>query len=119
MQTILSSLAGLYEDNLFLTSLYDFLDLKPKVKEPSQPEPFPRPIKDGIYFDHVSFVYPESDKKVLEDVSLTIHPGQTIALVGQNGSGKTTLIKLLSRLYDPMARSRSMISISVNLVYRT
>jgi ATP-binding cassette subfamily B protein len=101
MQTILSSLAGLYEDNLFLTSLYDFLDLKPKVKEPSQPEPFPRPIKDGIYFDHVSFVYPESDKKVLEDVSLTIHPGQTIALVGQNGSGKTTLIKLLARLYDP------------------
>jgi ATP-binding cassette subfamily B protein len=89
MQTILSSLAGLYEDNLFLTSLYDFLDLKPKVKEPSQPEPFPRPIKDGIYFDHVSFVYPESDKKVLEDVSLTIYLGQTIALVGQNGSGKT------------------------------
>ncbi|MCJ7444923.1 MAG: ABC transporter ATP-binding protein/permease [Methanotrichaceae archaeon] len=101
MQAILTSLAGLYEDNLFLTSLYDFLDLKPKVQEPSQPQPFPRPIMKDISFEHVSFAYPESNKYVLEDVSLTIRPGQTIALVGKNGSGKTTLVKLLARLYDP------------------
>jgi ATP-binding cassette, subfamily B, bacterial len=101
LQDVLGSLAGLYEDNLFLTDLYEFLDLKPKVVEPTQPKPVPRPIQSGIVFDHVAFRYPAGTRQVLEDVSLTIRPGEKIALVGENGSGKTTLIKLLCRLYDP------------------
>lgn len=101
LQQMLSGLAGLYEDNLFLSNLYEFLDLKPKVVQPSHPRPVPQPMQTGIAFDRVSFQYPTGSGKVLEDVSLTIRPGEVIALVGENGSGKTTLIKLLCRLYDP------------------
>ena len=52
-------------------------------------------------FDGVSFQYPAAPRKVLHDVTLTIRPGEHVALVGANGSGKTTLVKLLCRLYDP------------------
>lgn len=54
-----------------------------------------------ICFDHVSFRYPGSEEYALEDVSLTIHGGEKLAVVGENGSGKTTLVKLLCRLYRP------------------
>jgi ATP-binding cassette subfamily B protein len=101
LQGIMSSLAGLYEDNLFLTSFYDFLDLKPKVVEPEHPVKFPSPIKDGITFRHVSFRYPGSDRLILSDINMHLSPGEIVSLVGENGSGKTTLIKLLCRLYDP------------------
>ena len=102
LQTLLRSLADLYEDNLFLSNLYEFLDLEPKVKEPLYPHPLPRPMKKGIVFDHVSFHYPAGRENVLEDISLSIAPGEVVALVGENGSGKTTLVKLLCRLYDPV-----------------
>jgi ATP-binding cassette subfamily B protein len=101
LQEMLGGLAGLYEDNLFLSNLYEFLDLKPKVVEPHHPRPVPQPLQTGIVFDRVSFQYPTGTRKVLEDITLTIRPGEHIALVGENGAGKTTLIKLLCRLYDP------------------
>jgi ATP-binding cassette, subfamily B, bacterial len=101
LQMMLSSLAGLYEDNLFLSNLYEFLDLKRKVIEPVHGRLVPQPMQTGIVFDHVSFRYPTGTRKVLEDISLVIRPGEVVALVGENGSGKTTLIKLLCRLYDP------------------
>ncbi|EKD29189.1 MAG: hypothetical protein ACD_79C00023G0001, partial [uncultured bacterium] len=100
-QGILSSLAGLYEDNLFLSNLYEFLDLKQTVPEPDSVKPVPVPMQEGIALKNVSFQYPESSRKVLQNISLTIRPGEVVALVGENGSGKTTLIKLLCRLYDP------------------
>jgi ATP-binding cassette, subfamily B, bacterial len=103
LQDILRGLASLYEDSLFLSYLYDFLDQKPNVTEPAHPERVPRPMQTGIRFDHVSFGYPNSERHVLEDVSLSITPGQVVALVGENGAGKTTLVKLLCRLYDPTA----------------
>ncbi len=101
LREMLGGLAGLYEDNLFLSNLYEFLELKPKVVEPPHPRPIPQPMQTGLAFDHVSFRYPTGTREVLEDVSLTIRPGEVVALVGENGSGKTTLIKLLCRLYDP------------------
>ena len=101
LRGILMGLAGLYEHNLFLSNLYEFLDLERKVVEPSHPVPVPQPMRTGIVFEHVGFQYPTGTRKVLEDVSMTIQPGEVVALVGENGSGKTTLIKLLSRLYDP------------------
>jgi ATP-binding cassette subfamily B protein len=97
----LGGMAGLYEDNLFLSDLKRFLELQPAVAEPESPRPFPRPIRRGITLDHVSFSYPGSSRRVLEDISLDIQPGEHVALVGENGSGKTTLVKLLCRLYDP------------------
>jgi ATP-binding cassette subfamily B protein len=101
LQQILGSLAALVEDNLFLSNLYEFLDLKRTVIEPVHPRSVPQPMQRGIVFDHVSFQYPAGARKVFEDISLTIRPGEVVALVGENGSGKTTLIKLLCRLYDP------------------
>jgi ATP-binding cassette, subfamily B, bacterial len=103
LQDILGGLARLYENNLFLTNLYEFLDLKKKVPEPEQPLPIPNPIRKGIRFDHVSFNYPNSMRTVLHNIDLAIQPGEVVALVGENGSGKTTLVKLLCRLYDPEA----------------
>lgn len=101
MQSSLAALAALYEDNLFLTDLYDFLDLQPKVKEPVHPRQFPHPISGAVVLENLSFSYPGIDREVLSGLSMTIKPGQTVALVGENGCGKTTLIKLLCRLYDP------------------
>jgi ATP-binding cassette subfamily B protein len=101
LREMLGGLAGLYEDSLFLANLYEFLDLKPTVTEPLHPRPIPRPLKTGIAFDHVNFQYPMSSRMVLQDITVTIRPGEVVALVGENGSGKTTLIKLLCRLYDP------------------
>jgi len=103
LKDILGGLAGLYEDHLFLATLYEFLDLERRVTEPAAPRPVPRPLRAGIAFDGVSFQYPGASRKVLHDVTLTIGPGEHVALVGANGSGKTTLVKLLCRLYDPTA----------------
>lgn len=101
LKGLLSNISGLYEDNLFLNNLYEFLDLKPKIIEPAQPEPFPRPIEQGISLKQLCFQYSDSERIALKNINLHIKPGETIALVGENGSGKTTLIKLLCRLYDP------------------
>ncbi|MBC7813254.1 MAG: ABC transporter ATP-binding protein [Burkholderiales bacterium] len=102
LREVLGSLASLYEHNLFLATLYQFLALEPKIARPlARPASIPRPMREGIRFENVGFTYPSSDKKVLENINLTIRPGEVIALVGANGAGKTTLIKLLCRLYDP------------------
>jgi ATP-binding cassette subfamily B protein len=101
LQSILGALARLYENNLFVANLYEFLDLHPKVVEPDEPQPMPQPIKQGITFDRVSFCYPGASHRALDDVSITIYPREVVALVGENGSGKTTLVKLLCRFFDP------------------
>lgn len=56
---------------------------------------------DTIEMEHVSFVYPNTKEKALDDVSFSIKKGETIAVVGENGSGKSTLAKLVSGLYQP------------------
>jgi ATP-binding cassette, subfamily B, bacterial len=101
LKSLLTSVSGLYEDNLFLANLYEFLDLKPKIVESANPKLIPQPIQKGIVFENVSFNYSESSREALKNINLIVKPGETIALVGENGSGKTTLIKLLCRLYDP------------------
>ncbi len=101
ISTLFSGLAGLYEDSLFLTSLDEFIRLKPRVAEPLNSREVPCPMRTGVSFEHVGFCYSGSKNQVLDDISLKILPGQVVALVGENGSGKTTLIKLLCRLYDP------------------
>ncbi len=101
LAVLVKSVSGLYEDNLFLTNLYEFLDLQPQIQVPAQPKAFPKTLKKGIRFENVSFQYEGTERQALTDISLTINPGETVALVGENGSGKTSLIKLLCRLYDP------------------
>ena len=78
-----------------------FLDIQPQIRpEPDLPT-VPADLGSGIVFEDVSLTYPTSDQPAVEGVSLTIRPGERIALVGENGSGKTTFVKLLTRLYDP------------------
>ena len=101
LQAILRGLAELYEDNLFLTHYYRFLDLVPKIRAPARPQALPVNVQRGLAFRGVSFTYPSSAQQVLAGINLTLAPGEVIALVGENGSGKTTLVKLLCRLYDP------------------
>lgn len=100
-QSLFSALAGLYEDNLFLTTLEEFMAVEPEITAPPDPEPVPDPIRQGIVFEDVSFHYPGSSRPLLAGIDLEIRPGEVIALVGANGAGKTTIVKLLCRLYDP------------------
>ncbi|MFN8565336.1 MAG: ABC transporter ATP-binding protein [Anaerolineae bacterium] len=102
-QSLLTSVARLYENNIFLKDFYEFLGLHARITSPPIPKPFPDPIREGIVFENVSFRYNSGSENVLDGVNLTIKPGEIIALVGENGAGKTTLIKLLCRLYDPSA----------------
>lgn len=101
MQGIFGSFGRLFESGLFLNNLFDFLALTPRMTASDNPRPVPRPLQQGIELRNVSFRYPDKDAWALRNVSLTIRPGEKIALVGANGAGKTTLIKLLTRLYDP------------------
>jgi ATP-binding cassette subfamily B multidrug efflux pump len=78
--------------------IFKLLDTAPEVVPPRAPRPAPAQI-GAIEFDHVWFAYKGEDW-VLEDVSFTIRPGETIAVVGHTGAGKTTLISLLLRFYD-------------------
>jgi ATP-binding cassette subfamily B protein len=103
LQELLFGLARLYEDNLFLSNVSEFLALEQSVPEPADPLPVPKPLRAGIEFDHVDFRYAGASRLALDDVSFRVRPGERIAIVGPNGSGKTTLVKLICRLYDPSA----------------
>ncbi|MBD2363587.1 ABC transporter ATP-binding protein [Anabaena minutissima FACHB-250] len=95
----LTSIGGMYEDNLYLSNLYDFLE--EKVTQPWGKTTKGIDSQDGIRFENVSFTYPGSSQPALRNISLHLKPGEKLAIVGENGSGKTTLIKLLTRLYTP------------------
>lgn len=101
LRTVLSGFGSLYESNLFLSSLDEFMAVPNNVLDPEHPRPVPSPIKDAIRIEGMDFRYPGTDRVVLQDLNMTIAHGETVALVGANGSGKSTLIKLLCRLYDP------------------
>jgi ATP-binding cassette, subfamily B, bacterial len=97
----LSAIGGMYEDNLYLSTLYEYLETEvvaPGGDKVRGPHP-----EDGIRFENVSFTYPGSSEPALEGINIHLRPGMSLALVGENGSGKTTLIKLLTRLYRPTA----------------
>jgi ATP-binding cassette subfamily B protein/ATP-binding cassette subfamily C protein len=95
----LTSIGGMYEDNLYLSNLYEFLEQNvPKPRGKARQGLIPG---DGMRFIDVSFTYPGIAKPALKNISLHLKPGEKLAIVGENGSGKTTLIKLLTRLYTP------------------
>jgi ATP-binding cassette subfamily B protein len=97
----LGAIGGMYEDNLYLTNLYEYLEQGPRYRWGTA-QAGPRP-GDGVRFEGVSFTYPGSPSPALADVSLHVRPGESLALVGENGAGKSTLIKLLCGLYQPTA----------------
>jgi len=97
--TALTAIGGMYEDNLYLSNLYEFLEQE--VTQPQGRATRGLIPNDGIRFEHVTFTYPGVAQPALRGISLHLKPGQKLAIVGNNGSGKTTLIKLLTRLYTP------------------
>lgn len=105
LEVIIWSLAQLYQGNLFAKNMFDFLDLtSPVVLAPTgKARVVPAKLVEGIRFENVCFQYPDSDRKIFEDLNFELKAGQSIALVGENGAGKTTIVKLLSRLYEPVS----------------
>ena len=120
LESIMRAGASLQEQSLYLGDLYEFLSLDPRAElTDEEPEravgvvsdtrreaaPAVQVVAEGplgpIRFEGVSFRYPGSDRFVLKDIHLTLHPGERIALVGENGAGKSTLVRLLLGLYRP------------------
>jgi len=100
IKDLLGSLAGLYEDSLFIGDTFEFLDLKEHIIA-LDPVIVPTQLKNKIVVENLSFTYPGNKDNTINDVSFEVNKGEIIALVGPNGAGKTTLARLLCRLYDP------------------
>jgi ATP-binding cassette subfamily B protein len=82
--------------------LVELLNETPQVQAPPMPTPLPASAEGRVAFEQVTFHYPaRPDRSALEDFSLTVEPGETVALVGPSGAGKTTVFQLLLRFYDP------------------
>ncbi len=99
LTSLLSIINDLYESTLYLATLYEFLE--ETISEKADGVTSGSTPHDGIRFEGVTFVYPDSEKPALKDIWLHLKPGEKLALVGKNGSGKTTLINLLTRMYAP------------------
>ena len=100
----LRNLANFY--NKMVTNLsaaervFEILDTEPEIKDREDVKELPD-VKGEVCFEHVSFAYDDApNQMVLNDVSFTISPGETIALVGPTGAGKTTIVNLISRFYE-------------------
>jgi ATP-binding cassette subfamily B protein len=102
VSSLLSALASLFEDALFLQSFEELLRQPVAIAAPEHPATLPDTLAQGITFDNVSFAYPGSSTPVLRNLSFTLRPGERVVLAGANGAGKSTLVKLLCRLYDPV-----------------
>lgn len=99
LSSALTSVGGIYEDGLYLSTLDELLALPvPTPGGVATTGPAP---EDGLRLEGVRFTYPGATRPALDGVDLHVRPGETLALVGANGSGKTTLIKLVTRLYEP------------------
>ncbi|MGI6182914.1 MAG: ABC transporter ATP-binding protein [Candidatus Fimadaptatus sp.] len=98
----LNTLSNFYNNILSATAsmerIFEIMDTPADVQDKPGAYDLP-PIKGRVEFDHVSFYY-DPDKPVLNDVTFTAEPGQTIALVGATGAGKSTIVNLISRFYD-------------------
>ena len=98
---MIRNFSKIFENSLYVQEMFEILKIEPVIVpvKPIIKARFRKPPR--IEFRNVWFRYPETRRWVLKDFTLTIEPGQKIALVGENGAGKTTLVKLLARFYDP------------------
>ena len=84
--------------------LAELLSERPGIAAPAKPIALPTPYEGRVAFEHVTFRYPtRPETKALTDSSLSIEPGETVAVVGPSGAGKSTLFQLIQRFYDPEA----------------
>ena len=105
LRNIVDTVTKFHDHALYIDNLRTFLAYEPKIN----PHPDGLVAKGGVVcVDHISYRYLGAEKDAISDISMTIHPGEKIALVGQNGSGKSTFVKLLLHLYQPTEGSISM-----------
>lgn len=98
------TLSDVIPANMLIEDLREFLDIRNSMENKNgKALPAEKPYK--IEIENLSFTYPETDKIILNNINLTINPGEKLALVGMNGAGKTTFVKLLSGLYRPTSGS--------------
>ncbi len=82
--------------------LVEMLNARDPVQDRAEPKPLPRPVRGEVQFRGVGFAYPARlGTSALHDVTLTVNPGETVALVGPSGAGKSTMFQLLLRFFDP------------------
>jgi len=82
--------------------LGELLEEKPAIAPPARPVALPHPPRGGLAFQKVSFSYPtRPSERAIHDFSLTVEPGETVAIVGPSGAGKSTIFQLAERFYDP------------------
>lgn len=101
LQSVLGGVSQVYTNLLFLRNLFEFLEQRPQVCDPAPERQRPALLAREIRFRDISFSYPDSQQKALNNFNLTVPAGQLVAIVGANGAGKSSLLKLLCRLYDP------------------
>ncbi len=95
--------------------LMEILATEAELSLPANPVAIPLPVRGNIHFDHVTFHYPtRPDIAALDDFSLTVSTGETVALVGPSGAGKTTVFQLMLRFYDPQQGLVSLDGISLS-----
>jgi ABC-type multidrug transport system fused ATPase/permease subunit len=94
--------------------VFEILDRRPRIEPPEHPVPLP-PGGGRVRFEHASLSYDGDDggRPALDDVTLDVAPGETVAVVGPTGSGKTTLVASISRLYDVTSGSVSIDGLDV------
>lgn len=82
--------------------LSELMEEKPVITAPVRPQDLPQPPRGSLSFQNVTFSYPtRPSEQAITDFSLTVEPGETVAIVGPSGAGKSTIFQLAERFYDP------------------
>jgi ATP-binding cassette, subfamily B, bacterial len=100
--------------------IIELLEAADQVTDPAAPLSLPAPVRGEVVFDGVRFHYPtRPGQSALDGVSLSIAPGETVALVGPSGAGKTTILQMLLRFYDPQEGAVRLDGIDIRDLART
>ncbi len=99
--------------------LVELLNAQDTVTDPVKSKAMPSPVRGEIRFDDVTFRYPSRpDSVALENLTLKVNPGETVAFVGPSGAGKTTVIQMIQRFYDPASGQVSLDGVDLREIDR-